>query len=149
VSSVPARAAVFALELREEARRGVEVAALGASLMAFLHLALLLAAATVVIGLWDTHRLLACGGMAVLYGACAAGIFIRLRARASGFADAFPATREAFRHDLLQASAGLSRGTRIATWMRRGLAAARLSMTLLGVLAAVRQRTDERRQRDT
>jgi uncharacterized membrane protein YqjE len=94
------RVALFALELREEARRGVDLVALGVAVTAFLHLALALAAAFVVIAFWDTHRLVACGAMAALYCACAVVLFLRLRARASGMEDAFAATREEFREDL-------------------------------------------------
>jgi uncharacterized membrane protein YqjE len=94
------RAELFALELREEARRGIDLVALGVAVTAFLHLALLMATVFVVAAFWDTHRLLACGAMAVLYGACAVALFFRLRARASGMQDAFAATREEFREDL-------------------------------------------------
>jgi uncharacterized membrane protein YqjE len=98
-----ARASLFALELREEARRAATVVALGTAATAFLHLALLMLAAFVVILAWDTHRVLAAGSMTLLYGACAAGLFLRMRARAVEIADAFPATREEFRQDFANA----------------------------------------------
>src|SRR6478736_4291740 len=98
-----ARTALFALELRQEARRGTGVLALGAAAGAFLHLALLLAAAFVVIAAWDTHRMLAAGAMALLYGGCALALFLRMQARATGMADAFAATREEFRQDFANA----------------------------------------------
>lgn len=98
-----ARASLFALELREEARRGTNVVALGAAAGAFLHIALLLVAIFVVIAAWDSHRMLAAGAMAVLYGGCAAALFLRMRARAVEMADAFPATREEFRQDFANA----------------------------------------------
>jgi len=98
-----ARAALFALELREEARRGTNVVALGAAAGAFLHLSLLLLATFVVVCAWDTHRLLAIGAMALAYGGCAAALFLRMRTRAVEMADAFPATREEFRQDFATA----------------------------------------------
>ena len=98
-----ARASLFALELREEARRGTDVVALGAASGAFLHLALLLLAVFVLAAAWDSHRLLAAGAMAALYGACSAAAFLRMRSRAAGMRDAFPATREEFRQDFANA----------------------------------------------
>ena len=98
-----ARASLFALELREEARRGTDFLALGAAAVAFAHLALLLAACVVVAMFWDTHRIAAIAGMALLYGGCAAAIFFRLRIRAAAFCEAFPATREEFRQDFANA----------------------------------------------
>jgi uncharacterized membrane protein YqjE len=98
-----ARGALFALELRHETRRGAEVVALGAAAGAFLHLALVLVAAFVLIAAWDSHRMLAAGAMALLYGVCAVALFQRLRVRAAGMADAFAATREEFRQDFANA----------------------------------------------
>jgi uncharacterized membrane protein YqjE len=98
-----ARGSLFALELRHEARRAAEVAALGAAAGAFLHLALLLVAAFVLIAAWDSHRMLAAGAMALLYGFFAVALFLRLRVRATGMVDAFAATREEFRQDFANA----------------------------------------------
>jgi len=98
-----ARVALFALELRDEARRSAEIVALGAAAGAFLHLSLLLLALFVLVAAWDTHRLLAAGGMAILYGACAVAAFLRMRIRAAAMIGAFPATREEFRQDFANA----------------------------------------------
>jgi hypothetical protein len=48
---------------------------------------------------------------------------------------------------LMRASVVESRGARLGTWIRRGLAAAKVSMAVLGFLAAVRHRTDAGRKR--
>jgi uncharacterized membrane protein YqjE len=97
------RAGIFAIELGEEARRGAEAFALAAAAIAFLHAALLLTAAVVVIAFWDTHRLAAAAAMALLYAAGAVAGIIRLRQRLAGMRDAFPATREEFRQDFANA----------------------------------------------
>jgi uncharacterized membrane protein YqjE len=141
------RAALFALELRQEARRGSELLVLAAVAAVMLQLCLLMVAVFVVAVFWDTHRLIAMGGMGLLYGSCAAAIFLRLKNRAAGLANAFPATREEFRQDLERMGSAVvgarSSVTRIATWMRRGLLAARLSLAVAGFLSAcVRDRTD-------
>jgi uncharacterized membrane protein YqjE len=99
------RAALFGLELREEGRRGAELLVLAATAAVLLHLSLLMGAAFIVIAFWDTHRLLAAGATGLLYGASALAIFLRLRIRAAGLADAFPATREEFRQDFAAARA--------------------------------------------
>jgi uncharacterized membrane protein YqjE len=98
-----ARAGIFAIELQDEARRGTDTLALAAAALAFLHVALVLAAAVVVIAFWDTHRLAAAVAMALLYAACGAASLMRLRARLAGLRGAFPATREEFRRDFANA----------------------------------------------
>jgi uncharacterized membrane protein YqjE len=98
-----ARASLFALELREEARRGTDFVALAAAAVAFAHLALLLAAVLVIVVFWDTHRVAATAGMGAMYAACAVAIYFRLRVRAEAFCEVFPATREEFRQDFANA----------------------------------------------
>src|SRR3954471_2193655 len=52
-----ARASLFALELREEARRGSHLVGLAAAATVLLQLSLLMVAVLVVAVFWDTHRL--------------------------------------------------------------------------------------------
>ena len=98
-----ARAGIFAIELQDEARRGTETIAFAVAATAFLHVALVLVAAAVVIAFWDTHRLAAAAGMAFLYAGCGVASFAHLRTRLAGLRDAFPATREEFRQDFANA----------------------------------------------
>jgi hypothetical protein len=49
---------------------------------------------------------------------------------------------------LMRASVAESRGARLGKWMRRGLAAARVSMAVFGFLAAVRKGTGASRKRN-
>lgn len=134
------RSSLFAIELRAEARRGAEALALAAAAMAFLHGALLLAAAAVVIAFWDTHRLAATAIMALLYAIVAAASLIGLRSRLAGLQDAFPVTRDQLRQDLL---CSMQRGARALAWARRGLVVANLAIAVAGFFGArVRNRTD-------
>src|SRR5690606_35380898 len=67
------------VELQEEGERRAAMLGLAAVAGVFLALAALLLAAFVVIALWDSHRLLAAGGVTVAYGAI--GLYALLRMR--------------------------------------------------------------------
>ncbi len=101
--AVRVRGSLFCLELREEARRGRNMLALALVGAAFLHIALLLAAMLVAAAFWETHRLEAIGGIALLYAACGCAALARLRA------EAVPAAFEASRAELARDLADLRR----------------------------------------
>ena len=94
------RAAIFGLELREEAQRGKDQFVLTLVAGAFLHIALTLAALLVVAIFWETHRLAAIGLVALLYGACGGAVLLRLRAAAASAPAPFAATRAELARDL-------------------------------------------------
>lgn len=87
------RLELAAVEVREEARSLLRFAAwtlLGAFLAAF---ALMLAALFVIVLFWDSHRLLAVGGMAGVFALAAAAILVKVRAGFAARAPMLAATR--------------------------------------------------------
>lgn len=80
------------VELREEGERRKGMLALVLVGALFLALGLLLAAAFVVVLLWDEHRLLALGGVTLLYLGIAAFSFLKVRQLAREAPPPFEAT---------------------------------------------------------
>ena len=97
---VRVRGALFAVELREEllSRRDMLVLALVG--VVFLHMALVLLTLLVVAAFWDTHRMGAIGAMVVLYLACGATAFVRLRVKVASSPAPFAATLGELDQDL-------------------------------------------------
>lgn len=94
------RGALLALEVRDEIDRRQAMLVLAGLGVAFVHLALLLAALLVVAIFWDTHRIAALGTVTVLYLACGAVALIALRARLAASADPFAASLGELERDL-------------------------------------------------
>jgi len=80
---VATRTELAIVELREEGERRKEELVLAAVGALFLALGLQLVALLVVVLFWDTHRLVALGGVTALYLGIAAFAFLRLRAKAA------------------------------------------------------------------
>ncbi|HET9470053.1 MAG TPA: phage holin family protein [Usitatibacter sp.] len=99
VELMAARAELAVVELRQEGERKKEMIALAAAGALFLALGLLVATLFVIVLFWDTHRLAAVGGAAILYLALAAAAFARLRSRAAGNPPPFEATLREFAAD--------------------------------------------------
>jgi uncharacterized membrane protein YqjE len=100
VAMVGTRLELAAVEFQEDARR--LLGHLAWTLLAvFLAAGALLLAALFVIALfWDTYRLQAVGGMAVLFGALAAIIVLKVRASMNAEAPLLSATLAELRNDI-------------------------------------------------
>jgi uncharacterized membrane protein YqjE len=100
VAMVGTRLELAALEFQDDARR--LLGHLAWTLLAvFLAAGALLLAALFVIALfWDTYRLQAVGGMAVLFGALAAIIVLKVRASMNAEAPLLSATLAELRNDI-------------------------------------------------
>jgi uncharacterized membrane protein YqjE len=96
------RGALFAVELREEMERRKQMLVLAAFGIVFLHMALLLLTFFVAVMFWDTYRVAALGAMTIVYLACGAAAFIRLRARIAASPDPFAATMGELERDLAE-----------------------------------------------
>jgi len=95
-----ARVELAGVEFAEEVRRGKRMLVLAAVAAAFLGMGLLLFAGFVVALFWDTHRLLAIGGVTLAYAGIGVGATLRLRAAARDAPPPFSATLAEFRNDL-------------------------------------------------
>lgn len=94
------RLELAAVEVQEEARRLLGYAA-WTLLAAFLGAgALLLAALFVIVLFWDTHRLLAIGGMAAGFALAAVLILLKVRAGLAARGPMLPATRAELERDI-------------------------------------------------
>ncbi len=89
---VATRTELAVVELREEGERRKGELVLVAVGALFLALGLLLVALLVVVFFWDTHRMVALGGVTALYLGIAAFAFLRLRARVAAAPQPFEAT---------------------------------------------------------
>lgn len=96
---VAARAELAMVELREQVERRKEIVALAAVAGVLFALALLLATLFVLALFWDTHRLAAIAGLAMLYFAIAAAVFGRMRAKIALAPPPFEATLREFAAD--------------------------------------------------
>lgn len=92
VALLHTRIELAVLELREEGQRRKEMLVLAAVAGVFLTLAALLLAAFVVILFWDTHRVVAAGGVTALYLAIGVFALARMRGRARDNPPPFEAT---------------------------------------------------------
>jgi uncharacterized membrane protein YqjE len=89
---VGSRVELAVVELREEGERRKSMLVLALVGALFLALGLLLAAAFVVVLFWEEHRLLALGGVTLLYLGIAAFAFLKLRQQQLGAPPPFEAT---------------------------------------------------------
>lgn len=90
--AVSTRVELALVELREAGERRKEMLTLAVVGALFLTLGLLLAALFVVVLFWDSHRLLALGGVTLLYLGIAVFAFMRLRAKQRDAPQLFEAT---------------------------------------------------------
>ncbi len=97
---VCSRAGLIAVELQEERARAEQKLVLAALAALFIGLGLLLAALLVVILYWDTHRILAAGGVTLLYLGIGGWALLRLRQLSRNSPRPFAATIGEFENDL-------------------------------------------------
>ncbi len=96
---VAARAELAMVELREQGERRKEIVALAAVAAVFLALGMLLVTLFVLALFWDTHRLAAIAGMALLYLGIAAACYGRMRMKMALAPPPFEATMREFAAD--------------------------------------------------
>ena len=96
---VRVRGALFGLEVREELQRRKQMLVLAVAGAVLLHMALLMLTLLVVAAFWDSHRLLAIGGMAALYAACGGIAVLRLRHQVATSPEPFAASRRELERD--------------------------------------------------
>ena len=97
---VCARAKLIAIELQEEKARAGQKLVLVVLAALFLAMVMLLAAFLVVALFWDTHRMLAAGGVTLLYLAIGGWALLRLRQMNHNSPPPFSATMGEFANDL-------------------------------------------------
>jgi len=100
VAMVGTRLELAALEFQDDARRLLGHLAWTLLAVFLAASALLLAALFVIALFWDTYRLQAVGGMAVLFGALAAIIVLKVRASVNAEAPLLSATLAELRNDI-------------------------------------------------
>lgn len=74
------RLALAAVEIEEESQRLLGYVVLALLALILFGLALVLVALTIVLVFWDSHRLLAAGGLAAAFGAASALVALKLKA---------------------------------------------------------------------
>lgn len=97
---VCARAELIAIELQEERVRAGQKLVLVVLAALFLAMGLLLAAFLVVVLSWETHRMLAAGGVTLLYLGIGGWALVRLREMSRNSPPPFAATMSEFANDL-------------------------------------------------
>jgi uncharacterized membrane protein YqjE len=97
---VGARAELIAIELQEETERARQKFVLVALAALFLAMGLLLAAFLVVVLFWETHRVLAAGGVTLLYLGIGGWALVRLQEMRRNSPPPFAATLSEFANDL-------------------------------------------------
>lgn len=100
VALLHTRIELATVELREEGERRKEMAVLAAVAAVFLAMGALLFALFVVILFWDTHRILAAGGMTALYAGIGLFAVIRLKQSVRESPPPFEATLAEFAKDV-------------------------------------------------
>lgn len=97
---VGARVELIAIELQEETERARQKLVLVVLAALFLAMGLLLAAFLVVVLFWETHRMLAAGGVTSLYLGIGGWALVRLREMSRNSAPPFAITISEFANDL-------------------------------------------------
>jgi uncharacterized membrane protein YqjE len=92
VAILQTRLELFANEVHAEGQRLAQMLLLGAAAVFFLACGVLLLTFLVIAMFWDTNRLLAIGGFAVLYLAIGAGLAVAARGRAAAGSRLFEAS---------------------------------------------------------
>lgn len=97
---VCARGELIAIEVQEEKERAAQKLVLVVLAALFVAMGLLLAAFLVVVLFWETHRMLAAGGVTVLYLGIGGWALARLREMNRNSPPPFAATMSEFANDL-------------------------------------------------
>lgn len=97
---VRTRIALVGVELREETRRALGLLVIVGVALLFLGATLVAIALFVAAVFWDTHPLLALGGLALVYAAIGIGLLLRAQARLRDGPIPFEATVMEFDKDL-------------------------------------------------
>jgi uncharacterized membrane protein YqjE len=97
---VCARAELIAVELQEERERAGQKLVLAVLAAVFLAMGMLLVAFLVVVLFWDSYRLLAAGGVTLLYLGIGAWALLRMREMNRTSPPPFAATMSEFKNDL-------------------------------------------------
>ena len=97
---VCARVKLIAVELQEERARAGQKLVMVVLAALFLAMGMLLAAFLVVVLFWDTHRMLAAGGVTLLYLGIGGWALVRLREMNHSSPPPFSATMSEFAGDL-------------------------------------------------
>jgi uncharacterized membrane protein YqjE len=97
---VCARVQLIAIELQEEKARAGQKLVLVVLAALFLAMGMLLAAFLVVVLFWDTHRMLAAGGVTLLYLGIGGWALVRLREMSHNSPPTLSATMGEFANDL-------------------------------------------------
>jgi len=97
---VCARVKLIAVELQEERARAGQKLVLVVLAALFLAMGMLLAAFLVIVLFWDAHRMLAAGGVTLLYLAIGGWALVRLREMNHNSPPPFSATMSEFANDL-------------------------------------------------
>ncbi len=97
---IRSRTELIAIELQEERERRKEMLVLALLAALFLALGLLLVAFLIVALFWDTHRLLAIGGVTLLYLGIGGWALLQLRNKLRASSPPFSATLREFENDL-------------------------------------------------
>jgi uncharacterized membrane protein YqjE len=97
---VGVRAELIAIELQEERERARQKLVFVAVAALFLAMGMLLAAFLVVVLFWETHRMLAAGGVTLLYLGIGGWALVRLREMSRNSPPPFAATMSEFANDL-------------------------------------------------
>lgn len=100
------RAELIAVEFQEGKARDTQKIVLVIVAALFIAMGMLLAAILVIVLLWDTHRLLAAGGVTALYLAIGGATLMRLRAIRRDSPAPFSATMSEFANDARLLRAG-------------------------------------------
>lgn len=79
LAMVQTRLALAAVEIEEESQRLLGYAVLALLSLILFGLAMMLVALTIVLVFWDSHRLLAAGGLAAAFGAASALVALKLK----------------------------------------------------------------------
>jgi uncharacterized membrane protein YqjE len=83
---------LFGIELQEEKERVAELAVLGACALVLFFMVLQLVTLLIVVALWDSYRLHALVGLALLYGGLGVIAVVMIRRKLDGHPDPFAAT---------------------------------------------------------
>ena len=94
------RIELVATELAEEKERRKEMLVLAVTAALFLALGLLLVAFLVVVLFWDSYRIIAIGGVTLLYLGIGAWALLKLRRKVRESPPLFAATLAEFEHDM-------------------------------------------------
>jgi uncharacterized membrane protein YqjE len=93
---------LLGIELQEEKERVAELAILGACALVLFFMVLQLITLLIVVALWDTYRLHALVGLALVYGGLGVVAVVLIRRKLNGHPDPFAATVSELEKDMHQ-----------------------------------------------